>query len=59
MSAAAAQLVAEPNPNTFPLKGITNVDYVEPLNACVGLNRRLLTSFSSFPEVVDLPWAVL
>jgi hypothetical protein len=46
-SVAAAQLVADPRPTTSPLEVISDLVDNLPLEPCVLLTRRLLTSYSS------------
>jgi hypothetical protein len=43
------KLVAHPQPTNSPLEGISDLLDNLPLQACVKLNRRLLTSISSLP----------
>ena len=47
---AATQVVVNPHPTTSPLEGISDLLDNLPLEACVELTRRLLTSISSLPK---------
>ena len=55
---AATQVVANPHPTTSPLEGIADLGNL-PLDACVELTLRLLTSISSLPKGAVRPRAVL
>ena len=56
---AATQVVSNPHPTISPIEGISDLlDYL-PLDACVELTRRLLTSISFLPKRAARPRAVL
>jgi len=55
----ATQVVTNPHPNTSPLEGISDLLDNLPLEACVELTRRLLTSISYLPKGTAPPRAVL
>ena len=56
---AATKTVANPQPTASPLEGISDLLDNLPLDACVELTRRLLTSISSLPKGAARPRAVL
>jgi hypothetical protein len=53
------QLVVPTQPSSSPLEDISDLLDHLPLQACVELTRRLLTSISSLPTEADRPRAVL
>jgi hypothetical protein len=52
------ELVVPTQPSSSPLEDISDLDHL-PLQACVELTRRLLTSISSLPTRAARPRAVL
>ena len=52
-------VVANPHPTTSPIEGISDLLDNLPLDACVELTRRLLTSILSLPKGAARPRAVL
>ena len=59
ISVAATQVVADPHPTTSPLEVISDLLDNLPLEACMELTRRLLTSISSLLKGETHPRAVL
>ena len=56
---AANQVVANPHPTTSPIEGISDLLDNLPLDSCVELIRRLLTSIPSLPKGAARPRAIL